>query len=96
MVKTSDRHSVELIKNRLFQGGRLLAVWQVFRAGQLTGAFVFKGQQWSTCIDLKNGKVQRLVFQEQGRKISGMDGFAALKHKITSDGATRFTVLVPE
>jgi hypothetical protein len=96
MVQTEKQYSVELIQNRLFQGGRLLAIWQVFRSGQLTGAFRFSGQQWMTSIRLEQGKVTDLQFHGQGCRLSGMEGFAALKKMLSGDETTRFSVRVAE
>ncbi len=96
MVQMNSLNTVELVKNRLFQGGRVYPLWQVFRTGQLTGQFVFQGQDWSTSIDMADGRVRSLVFQNQEIKASGIDGFGELKRALSGDSAARFSILVPE
>ena len=96
MVQNNAFHSVELVKNRLFQGGRVYPLWQVFRTGQLTGQFLFQGQDWSTSIDMAEGRVMALVFQTRNTKASGIEGFGELKRALGNDGAARFSIHVPE
>ena len=95
MVGSKSFNTLDLVKSRLFQGGRVYPLWQVFRIGQLTGQFFFQGQEWSTTIDLAEGKVKSLVFQNRATKAVGMEGFGELKRVLTSDDATRFSILVP-
>ena len=96
MAQNDMFNTVELVKSRLFQGGRVLPLWQMFRTGELTGQFVFTGQDWSTAINLAGGRVKSLVFQDRYKKVVGMEGFAELKRILATDGATRFSIIVPE
>ena len=96
MAQSSMFNTIELVKSRLFQGGRVFPLWQMFRTGELTGQFTFTGQDWSTSINLTGGRVKTLVFQDRYKKVTGMDGFAELKRILALDGATRFSVIVPE
>ena len=89
-------NTVELVKSRLFQGGRVFPLWQMFRTGELTGQFIFTGQDWSASVDLACGRVKELVFQDRYKKVTGMEGFAGLKRILATGGATRFSILVPE
>lgn len=96
MEQSSVLYNVELVNNRLFQGGKVLPLWQMFRAGRLTGHFIFKGQDWSTTIGLEQGKVRDLTYQERLKKVRGIDGFKELKRSLSNDSATRFSIMVPE
>lgn len=96
MGNSNALYNIELVNNRLFQGGKVLSLWQMFRAGQLTGHFIFKGQDWSTTVGLEQGNVLDLTYQERQRKVRGLDGFRELKRALSNDTATRFSIMVPE
>lgn len=96
MKNSNALFNIQLVNNRLFQGGKALSFWQMFRAGQLTGDFIFKGQDWSTTIGLEQGKVRDLIYQERLRKVKGIEGFHELKRALSNDTATRFSIMVPE
>lgn len=96
MVQRSAVYNVEMIKNRLFRGGQIFPVWQIFRFGRLTGHFVFNGQGWTTTIEMTRGKISNFIYQEHRKRISGVGAFDELRRSIRSDETTRFSILVPE
>lgn len=96
MVQRSALYNVEMIKNRLFRGGQIFPVWQIFRYGQLTGNFIFSGQDWTTTIEMNRGKVATFIYQEDRKRISGVGAFDELRRSIRSDETTRFSILVSD
>jgi hypothetical protein len=96
MVQNDMLNTVDLVKNRLFQGGRVLPLWQMFRVGQLDGWFVLTGQDWSATIDLAGGQGKGLVVRDRYKKATGLEGFAELQRFVMHDCASRFSIIVPE
>ncbi len=87
---------VELIKNRLYQGGKISQLWKMFVAAQLTGEFSFLGREQSTAIRLMNGRVKDLTFRGRHITITGMAGLNAFKTFIRQDATVRFSIMVTE
>ena len=96
MAQSSMFNTIELVKSRLFQGGRVFPHKKKKQNGEQTAQFTFTGQDWYTSINLTGGRVKTLVFQDRYKKVTCMDGFAELKRILALDGATRFSVIVPE
>ncbi len=96
MSQSGSASEVELIKNRLYQGGKIFPLWRMFLAAGLTGEFIFTGHENSTTIQLVDGKVKELTFKGPHIIITGMAGFNAFKKVMRKDATARFSIIVSD